>query len=61
MTLQELLKDGVRQAVNNAANMAMIAVDDPAEANAVKANMDVLSGVLQATVDEWLQELDRNG
>ncbi len=53
MNLLDLIKDGVRQAVNNAANMAVISVDDPAEAQAVRHNMAVLNGVLQDTVAKW--------
>lgn len=61
MTLVDLIKDGVRQAVTNATNMAVIAVDDPAEAQAVRQNMAVLNGVLQDTVVEWFTDEAANG
>jgi len=61
MTLLDLIKDGVRQAVTNATNMAVTAVDDPAEAQAVRQNMAVLNGVLQDTVVEWFTDEAANG
>ncbi len=53
MSVQDVLKSEISQAVANTANLTAIYMSDPVEAQAVQANLGDLSLTLQAAVDAW--------
>lgn len=53
MTVSDLVRDGIRQAVRNSADMAAIAISDPVEAAAMRENLAKLEEELQQSAAAW--------